>query len=362
MWFDVWVENRTPFTAQTYLQPDADGQEVFTAMFSASFSAPNGDADIRPSPEQLPVILGDIPFGAPGRSSTRYESDIAPVKPAAEILVNGTAYAPNDKPVREMQVGIRVGGIRKVLNVMGDRIYDAGGYSPPHPFRSMPVIYERAFGGTTANGDVEPGNPVGVGFRQAGSGDANIRTQAPNITYPDQPFRSPSDRPRPAGFGSLGRGWQPRLTLAGTYDQAWLDTQWPLPPKDFDTRYNLSAPEDQHLPRITGNEQVSLIGLTPSGRWDFKLPRVVAPIRLVYQDRVVDAPFQPDTVLIEPDLFRVTLKARISMVVRPNVPGLREIVFGHVTPAFLHARRRSVPYYSARGADGTIADRPVWAP
>ena len=95
-------------------------------------------------------------------------------------------------------------------------------------------------------------NPVGVGFHHAPSADPAVQTQAPNITYPDEPYLSPSDRPKPAGFGAVGRGWQPRLGFAGTYDQAWIDTQWPLPPKDFDPRHNLSAPADQQLPRLDG--------------------------------------------------------------------------------------------------------------
>ena len=92
-----------------------------------------------------------MPFGNPALSSNRYEADIAPVKPAAEVIVNGTAHAPNGKAVREMQVGLRLGGLRKVLNVIGDRIYDAGSYSAPAPFRTMPIVYERAYGGTTAD-------------------------------------------------------------------------------------------------------------------------------------------------------------------------------------------------------------------
>jgi len=202
----VWLENRTPFAAATHVQVNSDGQEVLVAMLSASFQpAPEGGA-LRPADEQLPVAFGDVPFGDPVLSSNRYEADIAPVKPVAEVIVNGTAYAPNGKPVREMQVGLRVGGLRKVLNVTGDRLYDMGSYSAPNPFRTMPVVYERAYGGTTTDGKVDPRNPVGVGFHQALSADPAVKTQAPNITYPGEPFLSPSDRPRPAGFGVVGRG------------------------------------------------------------------------------------------------------------------------------------------------------------
>ncbi|AZO63660.1 MAG: DUF2169 domain-containing protein [Mesorhizobium sp.] len=362
MAFAVWLENRTPFSAATHVQVNSDGQEVLVAMFSASFHAPKEGSDLEPSGEQLPVIFGDTPFGNPALSSTRYESDIVPLKPASEIIVNGTAYAPNGKPIREMQVGLRVGGMRKALNVVGDRTYDMGSYSAPNPFLTMPIVYERAYGGTTADGNADPRNPVGVGFHHAPSADTQVRTQAPNITYPGEPFLNPSDRPKPAGFGALGRGWQPRIGYAGTYDQAWIETQWPLPPKDFDPRFNMCAPADQQVPRLVGGEQVTVIGMTPSGRWDFRLPRIVAPLRLIFADRVEEAILQPDTLIIEPDLRRLTLKARLSFVTRRNAPQLREIVFGHVSPVLLSAHFKRKQYLNPLGTDGTLHDQPVFLP
>ncbi|MDX8467175.1 DUF2169 domain-containing protein [Mesorhizobium sp. VK23B] len=362
MAFNVWLENRTPFASATHVQANADGQEVFLAMFSASFEAREQGAELKPADEQLPVALGDVPFGDPALSSNRYEADIVAEKPTAEVIVNGTAHSPKGNPVREMQVGLRIGGVQKVLNVLGDRIFDAGSYSAPHPFRIMPIVYERAYGGTTPDGKVERRNPVGVGFHHAPSADPGVKTQAPNVTYPGEPFLSPADRPRPAGFGALGRSWQPRIGYAGTYDQAWIDTQWPLPPKDFDSRYNLCAPADQQMPQFNGREDVSLVGLTPTGRWDFRLPRVVAPLRLIFDDRVEERAFRADTVIIEPDLWRVTLKARLSLVTRRNAPALREIVFGHVSPVLLSALRKRKTYLNPLGSDGTLHHRPVWQP
>ncbi|TIN30534.1 MAG: DUF2169 domain-containing protein [Mesorhizobium sp.] len=362
MAFDLWLENRTPFSVASHVQLDIDGQEVLVVMLSASFESPEQNDLLRLADEQLPVAFGDVPFGDPARSSNRYEADIAPVKPAAEVIVNGTAYAPKGGPVREMQVGLSIGNIRKVLNVVGDRIYDSGSYSKPHPFRTMPVVYERAYGGTTLDGKVERRNPVGVGFHHAASADLTVRTQAPNITYPGEPYLSPSDRPAPAGFGVLGRGWQPRIAYAGTYDEAWIDRQWPLPAKDFDARHHLSTPADQHLPQLAGSEEVSLIGLTPTGHWSFRLPRITAPVRLIYDDRIEESAFAPDTVIIEPDLWRVTLKARLPFVTRRNVPALREVVFGHVSPVLLSARRKRKAYFNPLGGDGTLRDQPVWQP
>ena len=360
MIFAIPLDNRTPFSALTNVQLDADGQEVLIAMFSASFQLSEATGALEPAADPLPVPLGDIPAGAPGRSSIRYDSDACATKPGVDVVVNGTAYAPKGKPVREMQVGLQVGPIRKVLHVMGDRLYDAGGYSAPHPFTKMPIVYERAYGGTTEDGRVDPRNPVGIGYRHAPSSDPAVRSQAPNITYPEEPHISPSDRPRPAGFGVVSRAWQPRVGLAGTYDQAWRDTQWPLPAKDFDDRHNLSAPTDQQMQRLAGGETVTLVGMTPSGRLEFRVPTVTAPIRLVFDDRVEEQAFKPDSLIIEPDLSRVTLKARLSMVPKRNGPGLRSILFGHATPALVLAHRKRKPYFTSLGGDGTVQGISAW--
>lgn len=362
MAFAVWLENRTPFATATHVQVDAEGQEILVALFSASFDALDGAPELQVSEDQMPVSLRDVPFGDPANSSNRYEADIAPLKPGAEVLVNGSARAPNHRPVAEMHVGVRLGALQKVLNVVGDRVYHAGSFSQPAPFLAMPIVYERAYGGTLPDGRLDRRNPVGVGYHGARSADPAVRTQAPNVTYPGEPCSSPSDRPRPAGFGPLGRGWLPRLPLAGTYDQAWIDTQWPLPPRDFDPLYNFSAPADQHLPQVRGGEPVSIIGMTPNGRWDFRLPQVVAPIRLIYDDRVEQCSFNIDTVIIEPDLWRVTLKARLALPTRRNAPSLREIVFGQPSPGWLNARRKRKIYLDLRGGDGMLRDQPVWRP
>lgn len=351
MAFNVWLENRTPFATGMNVQVNSDGQELLVMVFSASFTTSSEGGDLHPSEEQVPVALCDVWFGDPACSSTRYEADVVPVKPSAEVIVNGVAHAPNGATVREMQVGLMFGSLRKVLNVVGDRIYDSGNYSHPQPFKVMPILYERAYGGTLPEGQMDRRNPLGVGYRHARSHDPNVRTQAPNITYPNEPFKAPSDQPRPAGFGSLGRSWLPRLPLAGTYDDAWLASQWPLPPKDFDNRYNLSAPEDQRLPEIQGGEKVTVIGMTPNGRWDFRIPKVIAPIRLIYADRIEEQVFRPDTAIIEPSDYRITLKARLALVTRRNTKPLLQVAFGEVPPGYILAVRKQKSYVQQGAGD-----------
>lgn len=356
MAFDVWLENRTPFAAATHVQLDDEGQEVLLVMVSASFSDASYSGTLEIATEQLPVCFADEPFGDPALSSNRYEADIALIKPGAEVVLIGSAYAPDGEPAETVDVGLKVGPVKKVLRVTGDRLRSSEGTGQPHPFRKMPLVWERAFGGTLESGTCDVRNPVGIGWHDALPANPTIKSQLPNIAY--QGDQEPHNRP--AGFGPLGRGWQPRLAFAGTYDQAWIDTQWPLPPKDFDAKHNFSAPEDQHLPELAHGERVVLLNLTPTGRWDFRCPAIRAPLQLVYEDRIETFDLTPDTMIIESDSARITLKARCPIRILRNRPRLKEVVLGHVSPVWLSSRRKGKAYLNPTGSDGTLSNEPVW--
>lgn len=67
----------------------------------------------------------------------------------------------------------------------------------------------------------------------------------------------------PVGLGPVGKAWLPRRTKAGTYDDAWLKNQWPLPPQDFDYGYWNCAPEDQQVAYLPPGVEISLVNLWP---------------------------------------------------------------------------------------------------
>lgn len=360
MGFDTHIENRTPFDVKIHVQLDAEGQEVTVAMLSASFTA-DADGRLGVAERQLPVTFADVPRGDPARSSLLHDADIAPFKPVAEVVLEATAHAPGGRPAPRVDVGLQVGAVRKMLAVTGDRLRHLGALSEPRAFVGMPLSWERAFGGSTGEGaEVDQRNPVGVGHAGARSADPAVLTEVPNLTRPDQPVHRPEDRPDPAGFGPVARGWRPRRDFGGTYDDAWLAGQWPLPPRDLDPRHHQAAPLDQQSDSIRPGATVVLVNLTPEGRWEFRLPRLTAPVRLLRDDHAEETSFAPDTVVIEPDLRRVTLKARMAFVTDRRAPRLREILFGHVSPVLLSARRKRKAYLDPLGGDGTRRAQPVW--
>ena len=202
--------------------------------------------------EQVPLFMEDEYRDEPDRSSLSHASDLAPFKQTTDILLKGFAY-PKAPSRTEVLVALRVGKLSKGARVIGDRAWDTllgvTTLSSPQPFDRMPLIYERAFGGTDASNQAHPErceeNPVGIGFRSKRSRLPMKGARLPNIEAPTAPIQSPTDRPSAWGFGPVAPHWSPRARFVGTYDDAWTQERFPLLPVDFDERFHQVAPADQ---------------------------------------------------------------------------------------------------------------------
>ncbi|KXU83313.1 hypothetical protein CI15_29925 [Paraburkholderia monticola] len=352
----VSINNRSPFAAELFSFPDLDGQEVLLFVLAATFVCDREQRMIVVSP-QPPVRVADEHYGDPTCTSVRFEADVALEKQNVDVIVNGTAYSPGGRPVSSVPVELQVGDIHKLLVVYGDRMRRLGGRpSKPEPFIQMPITYERAYGGydrhdaDPARHRLYPQNPVGLGFRNVRASDPSIATEFPNIEFADGPVGP--EFGIPAGFGTCGRGWSPRLQLAGTYDEKWLAQQWPLLPKDFQSLHYQAAPVDQQSRQIVGGEDVLLRNMLPQGDWHLKLPRVNVPVRLFFSDHVERPVLRVDTVILEPDDRKVMLSHRLRIPVRRDRPALKEIVIGDMSGGWLRAYPLGKQYLDFAGTGG----------
>jgi hypothetical protein len=322
----MWqLENRTPYAAQRSWVRAKDGEEIWLVAVKCSFDI-RPDGTTAPSAEQPPVVMVPEYVGEPGRSSLRHDMDLVRTKTTTDVLLLGQAQAPRGKPVTELDVGFRVGPVVKRLRVTGDRVWQGGAASAPLPFVTMPLVHERAYGGVdpasrhAACPQWDERNPVGTGFALSASGIEGLRL--PNVEYPDQLVKTWSDRPDPAAPGPVCAHWQPRLGLAGRYDDAWQQDRFPLLPANFDDRHYQVAPADQQAPRfLAGGEPVALVHLTPGGELQFELPRVVLGLETFFSDgerRHHDRP-RLNTVILEPELMRVSLVWHSALPCHPKV-------------------------------------------
>lgn len=141
----------------------------------------------------------------------------------------------------------------------------------------------------------------------------------------------------PWPFGPLPRHEEPRRSLAGTYDEAWVQHRMPLLPVDFDPRYALAAPTDQRVAAyVQGDEQVAVAKLYDFGDARFALPGRAVVISGNVLQRQFTAVATLDTMLLWADAPRLTLVWR--HVIRPRQK-IEEVSNVHVNLARLRSVR-----------------------
>lgn len=321
------------------MSTDKAGRESLVVVTKGTYGIPD-DAEREPPLHdvQVALVMSDVFTGEPGFSAPLYEIDFAPHKPRCDVLLNGSCYAPNGRPVPYVAVGLRIGPLTKAFKVVGPRVYESGlarcKPSEPQPFAVMPITYNNAYGGIDRTNE-DPGkqqwyplNHAGVGYHP-GKGAELDGKPLPNTEELGDPISRPDGSYQPMAFGPVGRAWQQRIRWAGTYDQAWLAEKAPFLPDDFDDRYFQSAAEDQQIDFPRGAEQVVLSNLTPRGRLAFRLPDLSLPVRLWRKDGSRhDGTPVVDTITIEPNLNRFILVWRASFPLRRNIFEVRQVVVG----------------------------------
>ena len=200
------------------------GRSTLTVIVKASFSLDEGTARLL-SPAELIQEERSL-------SQTRSlfaDSDIAPYKPRAEVTFVGSAWPA--APAPQVKTRLAVSGssplFDRTIVVFGDR----AGQAAPSPFRSMPLVWDRAWADPLEN-------PVGV---QRGSGRyANLI--------------DPADENAAAAYGPVSRSWGTRARFLGRGDPRRTEGTRPEMPAELSWGLFLSAPVDQQVSRLQGDE------------------------------------------------------------------------------------------------------------
>lgn len=244
-------------------------------------------------PLSAEVVVTDA-AGSAEHASIRYPTDFVVMKERTDVTVVGHAH-PAGGVGEAALVRVRFGeaqpgrGFDRRIAVFGDRRWERSllGAAPsaPAPFRRMPLVYERAFGG--------PGyaaNPVGVGCGAAPE-------QLPNLENPERLIRSREDRPEPACMAPIRGAWL-RRELASATEL----------PASFDWRGFQQAPLGQQLAAVTGDEPFSCEAMHPAhprlGGW---LPGKRARVLAQKRGAMDELDMRIDTVHFDLDALRVTL-------------------------------------------------------
>jgi hypothetical protein len=349
--------NATKMPAGYTMGMEPSGRQLLVVVVKGTFTIPENGGEAVLTRDQAALVEADIATREPGFSAPAYESDYAPRKPRCDVLLNGSAYAPQRRPTERVTVSLQVGPISKSFDVVGDRVWQKGFFftrpSRPLSFTVMPISYNKAFGGvdnTHSNERrhaVHLENPVGIGFHTNVAREFVDGRPLPNTEARGRPIKKPNVRYRPMAFGAVGRGWQPRASFAGTADQNWLDNVFPFLPADFREDYYQAAPADQQMAYPRGGEEIFLKNLTRSGETRFRLPSVRTPVEITNgayeRTKVEAAPL--DTLLIEPDINRFILLWRSSFPLKKNMHEIRQVVVGEMRNSWYRARDLGKSYH-----------------
>ncbi|RQR79223.1 DUF2169 domain-containing protein [Burkholderia sp. Bp9012] len=178
--------NFTPFPALAFESLGIDGAPFHTVVLRQTFELREGALVL--AQEQTPLTTTDRFFGEPNQSSVAEESDLAPYKPACDVLIHATAYAPGGTALPRFEAGVqlisaaivtdREAGLASTtvlldrrLRINGPRAFvrrsafmrSAGKMvalvtfglvrrqdwrlTAPEPIKALPIRYEHAWGG-----------------------------------------------------------------------------------------------------------------------------------------------------------------------------------------------------------------------
>ncbi|MEZ4296538.1 MAG: DUF2169 domain-containing protein [Polyangiaceae bacterium] len=190
------------------------------------------------------ALMNELAFwqGAAGALGENGAVDDGFAKARAELLVCGSFFAPGGRPVTASFVRVRLGGIDKRVAVVGDREWQKDVPTAPEPFVTMPISWNKAFGGAGF-----ARNPYGKGASPIEGSGRRVHP-LPNIERYGEMMRSPGEQPEPAGLGPRDVTFAQRRARTGTIDKRYLEEWYPGMPGDMDPTFFNVAPEDQWLP------------------------------------------------------------------------------------------------------------------
>lgn len=361
--------NLTPFSVMNYKMLDTDDIEHHVIAMKVKYSLIHFSDDIYQARIETDetLYIQDEYLTDPFCSCVKTESDLSPFKPLCDVIIIGTARAPNSEPVTQFTTSLTVTGnntklIEKKLNIFGSRnfkkVNGEWSISEPDGFTELPLRYEYAFGGeckiypdepysrieeqyllseSNRNRHPEsPSSPIAHGYHQsnpAGKGyTQNWYVKAKALDYIEahriEDIKYPfdinqyvdvitadgdlnSDCFMPGGFGVIARCWQPRLRKAGTYDDTWLNNRHPYLPKDFDFNYWNCGPGDQQIPYPGTDITINVTNMTQKGTLQVTLPGH----RAFLLARLENGPILPvilnlDTIILDTDNLSLSLTFR----------------------------------------------------
>ncbi len=323
--------------------------------------------DWRLADEQLPIHNDAVeyaPVESPQVAIHKWDNDLFALKTMTDVVVQGSAQS-YGKLCTETIVELKVANIHRKIRVFGDRIvYWSNGeplFTHPTPFESMPIRYDRAYGGqdrvafnrhgdfiaelfTSVRPEWElertspfhyPRNPAGKGFVIAADRESLEGLSVPNLEWSNDPL-TPSrlaigkaqkwiSGALPASFDWCDQANFPRIAYLGAVDpyelpsggvpeieMGYASTDLLNAPSIFEQQLHplfvQGATPGLSVKELRPDEKISLINLCPKlPHQTFCLPGEVPHVKVMLPKR--------KTVRMKPFLSSVILRPEDSQLV-----------------------------------------------
>jgi hypothetical protein len=248
------VVTHSPLPVASVVWQSRPGAWVLTFVAKATFQLQPGKSTLAAA--QQPIHEEDSHWDDDPSRSLYAASDLEPLKPRVDVVLVGSAFAPQGLAVRSLFARLILGEIDKSIEVHQDRNFTSeGSVVEGQRFSRMALSYERAAGGPDTT------NPIGL---RVDVRDAYGRIKLPNLQPPGL-TASPTAGIPPVGFGPIPPTWPLRWSKLGRHAAVW-SPQWltagPVP-EDIDWSFFNTAPIDQQLPELPEDARLILENLNP---------------------------------------------------------------------------------------------------
>ncbi len=248
--------NHTPYPALMFKTGLDDDKFAMSVAVRITYDiAENGNAAVSNKQEwTLSRQLWQSEYGS-------IESDDVFRRGGVDVLILGSAKAPNAVPVNSMEVAVKHNNktINKII-VFGDRFWKKTmlgmEITTPKPFTVMPVTLANAYGGQADWDGVKipfGNNPEGKGYHYAK--EDYVGKALPNVEDPDRLIRKYTDQPDPTGVACL-----PQLCEIHMRNNVFFDKEGQiekLDPKFFNTAF-----PSMIIDEIKDGDSITVIGMS----------------------------------------------------------------------------------------------------
>lgn len=299
--------NETEHPAEIFYTVAGEDRLLASIVLRATFGI-DGDALVRIDEAAWPLDgqAFETEFGA-------FDPDTPFAREGVDLFVLGRAY-PAKAPGRTAEVEVRVGSTLSYrIRVVGDRRWVRAGPdlvpSEPEPFESIPLTWERAYGGTCPAlvGQMPfHANPRGRGFYvDAESAEGG---PLPNLEDPDAPVRKWDDQPEPRSTAPCPQEFSLRALNSAEFDTS---VQPPRLERIKPSYFNNANPRLILRDAPPPGSEVAVSGVRPGGGGlRFQLPELAFHAYVQLADRRYVFPSTLDAIAVFAEAEHVVLGYR----------------------------------------------------